>query len=34
MAKNLKKIGSEKVTVDDVRYLVVGIAKMSAIFSL
>lgn len=26
LAKNLKKIGSEKVTVDDVRYLVVNLA--------
>lgn len=28
LANNLKKIGSEKVTVEDVRYLVVNIASM------
>lgn len=28
LANNLKKIGSEKVTVEDVRYLVVNIAAM------
>lgn len=29
LAKNLKKIGSEKVTVDDVRYIVVNVASMA-----
>lgn len=29
LANNLKKIGGEKVTVDDVRYIVVNVASMA-----
>ena len=29
LANNLKKIGSEKVTVEDVRYIVVNVASMA-----